>query len=260
MKILRLIIIAFLISPVWAIAQVCESPDETLCTDMNDNDGNGSIDCQDQSCSSDAACFVSCSDSNEQGATCRVFITRERFNGDLVRAAIARGFDAGTATPVPLSTGAFAADFICQNAADNENLGGTWQAWINSSQNTLPGSNNSLIPDGRWLNKSNITYALLDGTPIANDWFDLTDGDIRNPINRNERDVQIQSQLVAWTALTATGIRSGPDCINWRNDTVSNNGVHGNASVTDGEWSNDAGFVCGPPNTSTSLRLYCFEQ
>src|SRR5208337_2326166 len=67
-------------------------------------------------------------------------------------------------------------DALCNAAASDAFLGGTWVSWTSTPGNDVASRmTHGLVP-----------YKLLDGTVVANDWLDLTSGSIRNPIDRDE--------------------------------------------------------------------------
>ena len=68
------------------------------------------------------------------------------------------------------------ADAFCQGLADAAALPGTYMAWL---------SDDSGSPSSRFAQSSE-AYVLVDGTVVAHDWADLTDGDLQHPINVSE--------------------------------------------------------------------------
>ena len=68
------------------------------------------------------------------------------------------------------------ADTFCQGLATSAGLSGTYLAWL---------SDTTTSPSARFA-QANVPYRLVDGTTIANDWADLVDGSIQNPINLDE--------------------------------------------------------------------------
>jgi hypothetical protein len=166
----------------------------------------------------------------------RVFVTNSTWNGNL--------------------GGLAGADAKCQAAANAAGLGSTrtiWKAWL--STNVTNASSR--------LYHSNIPYKRIDGAVVANNWADLTDGSLQNPINVTEYGSTIgrfQEKLV-WTGTNYTGLSlySPYSCNNWL--STASNGHAGTSNKTDVQWtlfSTPAGiypFYCG-----NLFRLYCFEQ
>lgn len=155
----------------------------------------------------------------------RVFVTSTTYNGNL--------------------GGLAGADAKCQERANAANLGGTWKAWLSDSSTSATTR----------LYHSEIPYKRLDGTIIANNWADLTDGSIQNKIMLSENQSFIQTAY-SWTGTRANGETdpNDPNCINWTSST--DNGSYGNNYYTDNRWSiGGIGYPCAP-----LVHLYCFEQ
>ncbi len=155
-------------------------------------------------------------------------------------------------------------DTICQNVANNVGLSGTFMAWIS-------GSDYSSSPAARFT-PSTIPYILMDGTTIANDWNDLIDGTIQNPINITEEGIlTTQHSVFSFTQtdgtpglfgdITSTCYDDDCHCNNWTNANQNGNPTPGSAvgmiSATNDDWT-DYSFVnaCGP----TGMSIYCFQQ
>lgn len=140
------------------------------------------------------------------------------------------------------------ADAKCQDRANAANLGGTWKAWL---------SDNSNSPSTRFI-KSTAAYKKINGITIANDWNDLIDGTILSGINMNEFGAPMTSGLSAWTGTTANGTFESRNlsCNGWTSSATTFEGLTGNNSTTNGNWSNSSGTIrCDGP-----VNLYCFEQ
>src|ERR1700679_939042 len=101
----------------------------------------------------------------------RVFISSETFTANL--------------------GGASGADVKCNAAALVAGLGGTWAAWLSTSSSTAK---------QRFVHSA-VSWKLLDGTVIANDWNDLVSGSLEHNIDRDENNA-----LVVWNASTFEGI------------------------------------------------------
>lgn len=170
----------------------------------------------------------------------RVFVTKAQFNGNL--------------------GGLLGADQKCMAAAQSANLAGTFKAWLSSS--TVSASSR--------LTKSPVPYKLLNGTVVASNWADLTDGKIQNPINVDETGVNIgtTSNYAAWTATNASGNIINPDntCKNWtsisyydaaRTGLVNGNMFYSFLSNSSVYWT-DVGS--DSKCSGGTARLYCLEQ
>lgn len=157
----------------------------------------------------------------------RVFLSSQQWSGDL--------------------DGALGADEHCQDLADSAAIGGTWRAFIIDSSNDL----SRHTQDDRAL-------VLVDGTLVADDWDDLTDGSIQAPIDLDEDGQERTGN--AWTGFYDVG---GADD-NWCDDWTSNAdgcletevcGGAGESNMTDSHWDGFYIFNC-----SDQFRLYCIEQ
>jgi hypothetical protein len=110
------------------------------------------------------------------------------------------------------------------------------------------------IPDGE--------YQLLNGTIVANDKTDLTDGDLDAAINLTENEDTLGAGNV-WTGTIADGTGGGVGtCTVWTTSDAGTRGRVGDPTATDQTWS-DLGE--GDPNTGgltcdTQLHLYCFSD
>jgi cysteine-rich repeat protein len=168
----------------------------------------------------------------------RVFVTSQGWDGNL--------------------GGLSGADAKCQNAADNANggvgLGGTWKAWMSDSN---PGG----AAEDRIVHNPG-PYTLIDETTlIADDWNDLTDEIISNPIEIDENG---NGPIVdsVWTGTIFNGKAAsdsayyGYKCQGWSTNDGGSLGAKGNSAINTGGWSiNFGGGACDIPR-----RLYCFEQ
>lgn len=145
------------------------------------------------------------------------------------------------------------ADNICQTRANAAALGGTWKAWLSSSTTSAASR----------LTQSSSPYVLVNGTLVANNWADLTDGSIVNPINRTEFG-NVTANGAVWTHTTTTGAQAttnaGQVCSDWTVSTSGNTLVHcaGSPFQVNGDWT--AGYSgCAYP-CNQQWPLFCFEQ
>lgn len=158
----------------------------------------------------------------------RVFITADPYSADL--------------------GGVDGADQACQDAAEAIGLLGSWQAWISQFQD---GVSDRFTP-------SDVPYLMLDGTPIADDWDDLTDGMIQHAIDLDEHMMTSPSPRTVWTATQFSGAGlDGTDCNGWTDDTEGSASVGTSfAKITSGNWTIGGERQC----TDTDVHLYCFEK
>lgn len=143
--------------------------------------------------------------------------------------------------------GVSGADTFCQSAGSG--LGGTYKAWLGESNPNDPQSD---------FTESATPYILVNGTIIANDWADLTDGTLAAPINIDETGTTRSGEV--WSNVNTDGTTiNTDDCNNWSSATNLYSGNWGNSYSTNSNWTNafNDGVACGFP---TARRLYCFEQ
>ncbi len=164
--------------------------------------------------------------SNQTNLSYRVFISSQTWPGHL--------------------GGVNGADAKCLNVSRIAGLGGNWKAWVSSNESS---------PSTRFF-RSTLPYKRLDGVTVADNWNDLVDGSLDNPINRNERG-QIPSNLSVWTGTNENGFlfNNAYTCSAWSDSTIRFTGLWGDASFIDERWTNHRISGC-----RNYLRLLCFEQ
>jgi hypothetical protein len=164
-----------------------------------------------------------------------------------------------TSTIYPAALGGLAgADTKCQMHAEEAGLTGTYKAWLSDSQDS---------PATRFLHSAS-PYVRVDGTLIALDWFDLTDGTLLAPISVDETGYEHSAQdptetdFAVWTNTAANGslettIPAPPvSCSDWTN-------TQADAFVFAGAYLNPTAiWTRGPVRRSCAEthRLYCFQQ
>jgi hypothetical protein len=178
-------------------------------------------------------CSIACASGVCTGGKCghRVFVTN---------ATSASNFGSG--------------DSICQTAAEQRNLSGTFVAWVSRpSVGTTPET--TLVNDGA-------PYVLLDGSVIATSWTDLTDGtNLAVTISLTEYGQPYTgTNLLVWTNTTTAGqtaaTASDQNCFSF---TIAGSGytaVVGRLDRRDAMWTNASTANC----YSDSAHLYCFEN
>jgi len=156
-----------------------------------------------------------------------VFVTNAKFNGNL--------------------GGLAGADAKCQAAANTAGLTGTYKAWVSDFTGEVVSR----------FAKAAGPYRLVDGTTIATDWVDLTDGTLAAPISINENGVAVTGR--AWTTTTTAGeLSNSRNCMNWTDGTGSVSpfdGGTGTSTVSGSSWTLGLLESCSATN-----RLYCFQQ
>lgn len=162
----------------------------------------------------------------------RVFVTSQTYDGNLV--------------------GLSGADMKCQVSANAANLGGEWRAWL---------SDYDISAESR-VTRSTGAYKLLNDIVIADNWSDLTDGSIANPINVTELGTQLTGTNRVWSNTGSNGkIYRYPnnttyDCNNWTDNTYATYGFIGYTDSKDNRWTTfgDTHYC------AVKQRLYCFEK
>ncbi|MBW2489317.1 MAG: DUF1554 domain-containing protein, partial [Deltaproteobacteria bacterium] len=134
------------------------------------------------------------------------------------------------------------ADRKCQRRAEAAGLSGTWTAWLSDGTENAE----DRIPDGQ--------YQLIDGTQVADDKADLTDGSLNNAINLDEFGNQRTG--FAWTGTEEDGIGTGNNCNDWKDNSSESGGDRGIPGERDRDWTQ----VDDPAQCSERYRLYCFGE
>ena len=160
-----------------------------------------------------------------------VFVTSVSFNGNL--------------------GGLTGADDKCQAQADGPASvvpSGTYLAWLSDGTDS---------PDTRFT-KSAHPYILPNGTKIAEDFTDLTDGSILHPIDIDTTGKPLRYERF-WTGTNSDGTTAQyfVTCDGWTADPLTNfRGTAGNRTNTTILWSSRySRMPCG-----RILRLACFQQ
>ncbi len=143
------------------------------------------------------------------------------------------------------------ADDKCQAEADGPASivpSGTYLAWL---------SDGSDSPDTRFT-KSAHPYVLPDGTKIAEDFTDLTDGSILHAIDIDTTGELLGGIQKFWTGINADGTTAPQSvtCTGWKDPLSYHHGMHGQTDLTTSSWST----IHANDSCRTSSRLLCFQQ
>ena len=139
------------------------------------------------------------------------------------------------------------ADTRCSGAAGG--LGGPeWQAWL---------SDDTGSPSTRMNTAYKGWYQLVDGTPIAHGWEDLTDGTLEAAINLTESGTVPPNNLSAWTNTNPDGTVAdvANDCMNWTSGSDALSAIRGSATSAMATWTSSGTALC-----VSGYRLYCFQH
>src|SRR5262249_52319625 len=86
------------------------------------------------------------------------------------------------------------ADALCQTRAPAGGLPGAYLAWLSDS---------TIWPAARFrcrAGECSQGYIRVDGVVVANDWDDLIDGNLANPISVSELNTTVAAPTKTWTA------------------------------------------------------------
>lgn len=160
----------------------------------------------------------------------RVFVTSTTYNGNL--------------------GGLAGADAKCQERAKAAGMGSSvWKAWLSDGTATAADR----------LGHSTFPYILLNGTVIANNWSDLVDGSLQNPINLTENKTIPNYMSCVWTQTTTTGglesIASNVTACSNFTAADTNYSYCGRNGSIDSNWTRWSTDRCDQQHP-----LYCFEQ
>ncbi len=131
------------------------------------------------------------------------------------------------------------ADAKCQSLANAAQLGGTFRAWLTGS--TAESTSR--------LTAYNVPYRLVDGTTVGDNFTDLSDYALHQPLNVDENGVN-QGNYEAWTGV------SGDHCSDWTTNDSGVTGYVGVAGSTGVSWLYAYSQHC----SRTNVKLYCIEQ
>ncbi len=143
------------------------------------------------------------------------------------------------------------ADDKCQAEADGPASivpSGTYLAWLSDGTDS---------PDTRFT-KSAHPFMLLDGTKIAQNYTDLTDGSILHAINIDSTGKALGQQPF-WTGTKADGTTAplSVTCTGWKDPVSYHKGMHGQTNLTNSSWSTmHSMHSC----RNSFVPLLCFQQ
>jgi len=139
--------------------------------------------------------------------------------------------------------GPVGADAKCQTLATVARLQGDWKAWLSTRSAAIRNRSTMAV----------ISYVRVDGVRVANNWADLVDGNLQNPILLNENGAAEEGD--AWTGTLFDGTSSSAgDCAGYTSDGVGT-GHCGTLFAINAGWTD-----IFRPNCVLPLHLYCLEQ
>ncbi|GEM_PF-3292704 len=134
-------------------------------------------------------------------------------------------------------------DAKCQSAATTAGLTGTFKAWVSDGTDS----------PSTTFTQASVSYKLVNGTTIADDWADLIDGTIQNAITIDENSATPGAPTSVWTGTNTDGSSNTDHCSMWA--STAGSGLGGLMSATTSQWTNRTPLSC-----TVTARLYCFEQ
>jgi len=135
------------------------------------------------------------------------------------------------------------ADALCASEAAAAGLTGEFKAWLSTIDTPV---------SDRFV-RSDVPYVRVDGTRIADDWADLTDGQIQAIINLDATATAQGGDV--WTGTLSSGLSyTTSDCAGFTDGTIGTTGLCGTTQSIN-NWT-----FRGAPTCNTQLRLFCFEQ
>jgi hypothetical protein len=173
------------------------------------------------------------------------------------------------------------ADQECQSLANAAGLSGTFLAWMSGRLDGF-GCGGGICMGQNVADRftpSAGPYTLWDGTKVADDWSDLTDGSLDHPIDMDELGNPLSGTNRVWTNTTTGGMAwelttncaTGPGtdppggfgtwscgAPSWTpGDCQFQSGKFGDATSTSGSWTgtDSSNHACTNEN-----HIYCFEQ
>ncbi len=204
-------------------ADPCDGPDgDALCAESCDEAANACTlpDPNGSECGGGNVCI---------GGACAdvrlVFVTSAVYDGD----------DLGSVA---------AAHAECGARAAAAGLVGTYRAWLADTA----------TPAGAGFSAASVPYVLLDGTTIADDFADLTDGTLAHAIDVDEGGAAVGTASV-WTGALASGAPAASQCLDWTSQASGESGHTGSTGEGGPGWTDGAALAC-----DETARLYCFEQ
>lgn len=141
------------------------------------------------------------------------------------------------------------ADDRCQSQAAIYDLPTPWRykAWLSDSKSS---------PATRFVTRES-RYVSTVGTVIADNWDDLTDGELTNPIIHTANG-EINQPAIVWTGTTPSGEGAGDGfyCDDWTSDSEEFFTYYGGTSAVDGWWTQ----LPDSSNCGSIGYLMCFED
>ena len=137
-------------------------------------------------------------------------------------------------------------DRVCGSLAMAAGLAGSYRAWLSDDTGLSPSVT---------FTTNDIPLVLTSGVRVADDWEDLTDGTINNPVVVDERGDQPMSVPVVWTGTDRSGTAAAATCNGWSSGSEASNGLVGVFDAVGVGWTASRAAPCNQLG-----RLYCVQQ
>jgi uncharacterized protein YjdB len=165
----------------------------------------------------------------------KVFLTSMTGKGDL-------GKWPGTGGALGIAAG----DAICRSSAAAAGLANAarFKAWLSDN---LVNAIDRITSDGPWVR--------LDGARVAADRAELASGRLFSSIALTELG-EYRGNWGVWTGSSASGSRTGYDCLAWQSDLFASTGQSGSSTFASTRWTS----FYDPTPCASEFSLYCFED
>jgi len=148
-------------------------------------------------------------------------------------------------------------DAICNGLAGAAGLPGRYKAWLSEGSDLLSGDD-PVTPNDRF-SQTISPYRQVDGSTVALNYADLTDGSLQTNIDVDETGATIGPPFEVWTGTRSDGSSAFQACQGWSDATAPTRAQEGDARESTFEWTE--GSSPGPqPDCNNLFRLYCFQQ
>jgi hypothetical protein len=147
------------------------------------------------------------------------------------------------------------ADALCASRAGASGLPGTYKAWLSDSTTSASSR----------LTHATVPYRLVDGTILANDWNDLTDGALNAFFALTEYGSEVELLGFAWTGTDPNGsaASAGTFCNDWSSVLPGDTAQIGSPRYITAKWDSEWTQYSGPfldEHCNVPKHLYCLEQ
>ena len=124
-------------------------------------------------------------------------------------------------------------DRVCASLAPAAGLAGVYRAWLSDDSGLSPSTT---------FTTGDTPVVLTSGVRVADDWEDLIDGTINNPV-------------VVWTGTDSSGTAPATTCNGWSSGAGASSGVVGVFDALDVGWTASRTAPCDQLG-----RMYCVQQ